>query len=104
MQRARLKRSATLKLNKSLLASTSKSETLLVDDKLSQQDKREQVMVFGKPPAKSVEVKFRRDSDPTKMLTYKGMDEYMFKVKMINYGNQKPVQHYLHQAVLGDSK
>ena len=71
--------------------SKNKSETLIEDEKLAQKDKRQQVMTFGKPPAKSVEVKFRRDSDPMKLLTYKGMDDFMFKVKMINYGAKKPV-------------
>ena len=31
-------------------------------------DRKEQVMVFGKPPTKSVEVKFRVESDPTEMM------------------------------------
>ena len=61
-------------------------------------------MIFGKPPAKSVEVKLRVESDPTKMMMEKGMDDFVKKVKMINFGNKQPVKHHLHQAVLGDSK
>ena len=38
------------------------------------------------------------------MMKQNGMDDYVQKVQMINFGKQYPIKHHLHHAVLGDSK
>ena len=43
------------------------------------------VKVFGRNPSQQVTVKFETVSDPMKLME-DGMDEFIYKSKMINYG------------------
>ena len=55
--------------------------------------------VFGRPPAKQIQVNLSPAEDPKDMV--KGMEEYFFKeVQAMSFGKSKPVQENLYLAVL----
>ena len=61
MSKMRFKRSSTVKVPKSLLSKKKPQDSLASKEKEAPQKVKESVMVFGKPPGKPVEVKFKWD-------------------------------------------